>query len=127
MHPLRDRIRERRVSVVTHDLAVAELRRVLGYRQFKLDAARQADVLDRYLAQTARVPGDEHARVDRMEAPTGFPRCREPDDDLFLALAYHAKADALVSKDKRVLKCRRRARPFGFGIFTVAQVIAALD
>jgi putative PIN family toxin of toxin-antitoxin system len=124
---LRDRIQDRRVSVVTHDLAVAELRRVLGYRQFKLDAARQAHVLERYLAQTERVPSDEHARVERMEAPAGFPRCRDPDDDLFIALAYHSKADALVSKDKRVLKCRRRARLFGFGIFTVAQVIAALE
>jgi uncharacterized protein len=127
VHPLRERIQEGRVVVVTHDLAVAELRRVLSYRQFKLDAARQADVLERYLAQTSRVPADEHARVERIDTPAGFPRCRDPDDDLFLALAWHSKAGALVSKDKRVLKCRRRARPFGFSIFTVAQVLAALE
>ena len=100
---------------------------MLSYRQFKLDGARQADVLERYLAQTSEVPGDEHARIARKEAPAGFPRCGDPDDDLFLALAYHSKADALVSKDKRVLKCSRRARPFSFSIFTVAQVIAALE
>ena len=100
---------------------------MLSYRQFKLGAARQAQVLERYLAQTSRVHDEEHARVQRKEAPAGFPRCRDPDDDLFLALAYHSKAGALVSKDKRVLKCRRRARPFGFSIFTVAQVIAALE
>jgi putative PIN family toxin of toxin-antitoxin system len=127
VHPLRDRISDGRISIVTHDLAMAELRRVLSYRHFALAAPRQAAVLEQYLAQAARVPDDEHARVVHMDVPPGFPRCRDPDDNLFLALAYHAKAAALVSKDKRVLKCRRRARPFGFDILKVAQVIAAFE
>jgi predicted nucleic acid-binding protein len=54
--------------------------------------------------------------------PPGFPRCRDPDDDHFLALAHHAAADALVSKDRAVLKLRRRARKFGVRILDVRQL-----
>lgn len=125
VHPLRDRIRDGRVVVLTYPGAVTELRRVLGYRQFELDEMRQADVIARYYAQAHFVPDTERVRIEAMELPKGFPRCRDPDDNHFLALAYHAKVAALVSKDKRVLKCRRRALAFGFTILNVPQAIAA--
>ena len=127
VHPLRDRIRDGRIVVVTYPGAANELRRVLGYRQFELDEVRQAELIARYYAQTRSVSDDERARIERMELPKGFPQCRDPDDNHFLALTYHAKADALVTKDKRVLKCRRRALPFGFDILTVPQAIAASE
>jgi putative PIN family toxin of toxin-antitoxin system len=127
VHALRDRIRDGRITVMTYPAAVAELRRVLGYRQFELDEARQAELIARYYAQTHPVPDEERVRIDRMELPKAFPQCRDPDDNHFLALTWHAKADALVTKDKRVLKCRRRALAFGFTILTVAQAIAAAE
>ena len=127
VHALRDRIRDGRITVVTYPGAATELRRVLGYRQFGLDEVRQAEVIERYHAQTRPVSDEERTRIDRMELPKGFPQCRDPDDNHFLALTFHAKADALVTKDKRVLKCRRRALAFGFTILTVPQAIVACE
>jgi uncharacterized protein len=127
VHALRDRIRDGRISVVTYPGAAAELRRVLGYRHFGLDEARQAELIARYHAQTCPLADEERAGIDRMELPKGFPRCRDPDDNHFLALTWFAKADALVTKDKRVLKCRRRALAFGFTILTVAQAVATAE
>jgi putative PIN family toxin of toxin-antitoxin system len=127
VHPLRDRIRDGRVVVVTYPAAVTELRRVLGYRQFELDEARQAEIVARYHEQTRPVSEAVQAAIERGQLPKGFPTCRDPDDNHFLALAYHAKAAALVSKDKRVLKCRRRALAFGFTILNVPQAIAASE
>jgi uncharacterized protein len=127
IHPLRDGIHEGRVVVVTHARAIDELRRVLSYRHFELDLPRQTRALERYQAHTSRLPVEEHTSIGRMELPAGFPRCRDPDDDHFLALAYHAKAHALVSKDKKVLKCRRRSTAFGFTILSVPHLVAALE
>ncbi len=116
-----------RITVVTHQHAVDELRRVLGYRALKLNGTRQAEVLERYQAQTS-VPdtASDPARV-ATELPKGFPRCRDPDDAPFLSLAWHAKADALVSRDNEVLALRRRAPRFGFRILDVPQMMAAVD
>ena len=127
VHALRDRIRDGRITVVTYPGAAAELRRVLGYRQFELDEVRQGELIARYHAQTKAVGDEERMRIERMELPRGFPQCRDPDDNHFLALTFHAKADALVTKDKRVLKCRRRALAFGFTILTVPQAVAAAE
>ncbi len=105
-----------RITVVTHLPAVVELRRVLGYPELKLSADRQVSVLARYEAQTTLLP----AFPDLL--PERFPSCRDPDDDHFLALAWHSKVDALVSRDLQVLKLARRARKFGFEVLTVPQL-----
>ena len=52
------------------------------------------------------------------EAPAGSPRCSDPDDQKFIALALHCGAGALLSRDRAVLRCARRARPFGLEILT---------
>jgi uncharacterized protein len=127
VRPLRERIQDGRITVITHVPAIDELRRVLGYRHFELDAARQRGALERYHAHTSRLPAEQHTPLGRMQLPAGFPRCRDPDDDHFLALAYHARARVLVSKDKQLLKCRRRSTAFGFTILSVAHAVAALD
>ena len=119
---LRRGIEERRITVITYAPALEELRRVLGYPQLKLDPATQAEVFETYrtIASIATVP--EGYSPERLMLPLGFPRCRDPDDDHFLALAHHAAADALVSKDRAVLKLRRRARKFGVRILDVRQL-----
>ena len=127
IHPLRDRIEDRRVTLITHLPAIEELRRVLAYKQFDLDATRQRDVLERYEARASRWPSEDQTPVAGLALPQGFPHCRDPDDDPFIALTYHARADALVSKDKRVLKLRRRCSPFGFRILSIPQLTAALE
>ena len=120
---LREGVRDGKVAVATNAQAVEELRRVLVYPQFKLEADAPQAVLRDYLSQTSSPDQDA---VDPAALPEKFPRCHDPDDDKFLALAYHAKADLLVSKDKAVLKLRRRAPAFGFRIVNVPELIAEL-
>jgi predicted nucleic acid-binding protein len=148
----RERVRAGSVQVITHAPAVDELRRVLGYPVLKLSVDRQAAVLERYTALVS-VFEPEEARADvpagaeassavdapsrghthtaasgaLTELPLGFPRCRDSDDDPFLQLAWRAGADALVSRDKAVLKLARKARKFGFEIYDVPRMVAVLD
>ena len=58
--------------------------------------------------------------------PGSFPRCRDRDDEHFLALTYHAKADALVSRDNAVYGLKARAAKFGVTIMNVPQMIEML-
>jgi uncharacterized protein len=138
------------VVVVTHEPARAELRRVLGYKELKLDAERQASVLKRYETQTTKwnrdgaapatgtgtgtsqaIAGAAVASAEATPAepplPKNFPRCRDPDDNPFLELAWRSGADALVSRDDAVLKLAKRARKHGFEIFTVPQLVDAIS
>lgn len=119
---LRRGIEERRISVITYELALEELRRVLGYPQLKLDPAKQTAVFETYRATASIAQVPPGYSPAQLMLPAGFPRCRDPDDDHFLALTHHAAADALVSKDKAVLKLRKRARKFGVTILDVRQL-----
>ena len=116
----REQVRARNVQVITHAPAVEELRRVLGYPELKLSAERQSAVLEQYGALVSFFDSG-------AELPPGFPKCRDPDDDPFIRLAWQAGADALVSRDKAVLKLAKRARKFGFQIYDVPKMVAALS
>jgi len=122
MNVLQEGTEDRRITVVTYPPALDELRRVLTYPQFKLDASRQKEVLETYqaLAEAATLP--EGFSLDHLMLPAQFPRCRDRDDEHFLALAFHTGADALVSKDKAVLRLRKRAGTFGVKILNVQQL-----
>jgi putative PIN family toxin of toxin-antitoxin system len=122
----RQQVLARDIEIVTHAPALDELRRVLGYRELKLTAERQAQVLASYRAQTTLLERQTPAGIPPAPLPKDFPRCRDPDDDPFLQLAWHSRADALVSRDKAVLKLARRARRFGFQIYDVPRMVAVL-
>jgi putative PIN family toxin of toxin-antitoxin system len=83
-----------------------ELRRVLAYPQFKLDAGARDAIFDQYRARA------ELIGVDATALPA-LPRCRDPDDQKFLELAWHSSADYLVSKDKALLKLARSVAKLG--------------
>jgi putative PIN family toxin of toxin-antitoxin system len=112
----RQQVLDGQVVVITHEPAIVELRRVLGYKELKLDTARQASMLERYEAQTTKWTGEGTA------LPRSFPRCRDADDNHFLELAWRAGVDALVSRDNAVLKLAKRARKHGFQILNVPQM-----
>lgn len=104
------------IQALAHDLALDELQRVLAYPQFYLAAAEQGLVLARYRAVATLVPMPNGFSRETPLLPAGFPRCRDGDDEPFLALAYHARAEGLVTKDKAVLQLRTKARQFGVTI-----------
>jgi uncharacterized protein len=115
-------IEARRAQVLVHQYALDELERVLAYPQCRLAATEQQQVLDRYLAAATMAPMPDEFSRDTLLLPPNFPRCRDRDDEPFLALAYHAQADGLVTKDKAVLKLRRKARKFGVAIFALTEL-----
>jgi uncharacterized protein len=127
MTPLRDQAASGAITILTHELAIAEFIRVLAYPELRLGQERQSDALRRYSQQTstAEVP-DGFARA-QWQLPKNFPSCRDRDDDLFLALAHHTRATALVTRDKALLKMRKRMRKLGMTILDVQQFIALLD
>lgn len=127
MHPLRQGVNDGRIVVLTHEPAIGELKRVLGYRQLRLDPARQDQVFARYQAQATAFAMPADFSLNHLLLPGGFPRCRDRDDEHFLALAYHARADALVSRDNAVFGLKGRAATFGLVILNVPQMIALLS
>lgn len=98
--PLRHALENRQVGCLVTPATFDELRRVLAYPAFALDPRRQQAVLNQYAALSNR--------VDPLQEDTVLPRCSDPDDQKFLALAAAHQAQGLVSKDRAVLKLRRR-------------------
>jgi uncharacterized protein len=115
-------IEARRVQPLVHQPALDELERVLAYPQCRLTVTEQRQVLNRYLtlATLATMPKDFTRGT--LLLPPDFPRCHDRDDEPFLALAYHARADGLVTKDKAVLKLRKKAAKFGVVILGSADL-----
>jgi predicted nucleic acid-binding protein len=125
-----------RIRCVVTDATLDEWRRVLGYPEFALDAARQTALLAHYQSLAMR--------LDAVDAPAGLPdkgvpihdglkpvwsrmpRCSDPDDQKFLELAATAGAQGLVSKDRALLKLRRRCAP-QFRVMTPAEAVRWLD
>lgn len=109
-------IETQRVQALVHDHTIDELARVLAYPQCDLSGAAQREVLDRYVALATFAPMPDGFGRDALLLPPGFPRCRDRDDELFLALAYHSRADALVTRDRAVLQLSHKARKFDVAI-----------
>ena len=115
---LRQALEDGRVRCMVTDATLDEWRRVLTYPEFALEAVRQAELFARYASLSLPVAP--------IEANTGMPRCSDPDDQKFIELAAAAHAQGLVSKDRAVLKLRRRCAP-RFRIMTPAEAVRWLD
>ena len=102
-----------RVICLANERTLAELERVTGYPQFRLDEAGRNTLLQRYRAHLTVLP------LPTADSPAlpALPKCRDPDDQMFLELTQYAKADLLISRDNLVLKlARARQRPCPFAI-----------
>ena len=99
MAPLRDGIAQRQIRVLTHAPAIVELQRVVGYPALKLSPPTGNDRLSPVIWLRRTVPTlPQGFSTTQMLTPAGFPRCRDPDDQHFLAFAFHTRAQALVSE-----------------------------
>jgi putative PIN family toxin of toxin-antitoxin system len=109
------------LHAVIDSRCLAELARVLDYPQFVARAVDKAALL----AAVARLATLE-ARPEASDGAPQLPKCRDRDDQKFLELAYAAKAEWLVSKDRALLKLNKRTtRDFGFRIAEPAPFAAA--
>ena len=110
--PLRGAIEQGRVRWLALPAMRAELARVLGYPQLRRQIARRAVSPDGVLAAFDRwsCPMPEPAR-----APMA---CADPDDQIFIDLAFAAQA-SLLSKDLAVLALARRLGTHGIMVCTL--------
>jgi putative PIN family toxin of toxin-antitoxin system len=115
--PLWQALTSGRCHCFADEYALAELRRVLAYPEFKLDAAVRDATWEQYrdVAQGFDVRGFFRT----------LPRCRDPDDQPFVILAAATGAGLLVSKDRALLEMNRRGG-LGFAIVTPAEACRRL-
>jgi putative PIN family toxin of toxin-antitoxin system len=98
---LRSAVESGRAEALIDDACLAELARVLAYPLGGRTVDRGA-----CLAACRR-------STTRVEAGSGgplydLPECRDPDDQKFLTLAARARADCLVTRDRELLRLRKR-------------------
>lgn len=121
--PIRDALVAQQLDAVISPSCREELRRVLGYPQF----TRFAVDIEKTLAWVDAVTRLFDPALGLTTAAR-LPRCRDTDDQKFLELAQIAQARYLVSKDKAVLKLRRRmAQVAGVTVVTPMDFVAHLD
>ncbi len=116
--PLRRALEAGRVRCAVTAATLGELRRVLAYPEFCLAAAQQAALFARYQALSES--------TGTVEGCADLPRCSDPDDQKFIELAAAVRAQGLVSKDRAVLKLRRRCAPH-FRVMGPAEAVRWLD
>lgn len=96
----------RRAALLTRAGLLDELARVLRLPDFALALAQREALLADYRARATCVAEPDAATRD---AAVALPRCRDADDQPFLALAWEAEAQLLLTRDKRVLAMAARA------------------
>ncbi len=108
--PLKAAYRGGQIRIVVNEACLEELNAVLAYPEFALDETQKG----RHLAEVGRCT---IMRNERQETPAAtLPRCTDPDDQKFLALAQDAAANWLLTRDKALLRLNRRAKAAGFRI-----------
>jgi len=106
---LKKAVSDGKAEIFIDSACEAELERVLAYdlARHTLDAAAQSACLVECRGIARRI--DEAAPAAERKL---LPRCADPDDQKFLELALAARADALITKDHKLLELARRTRAF---------------
>ena len=105
---LRNAVLNRQIKTYSHQTSAEELRDVISRPLFALEEARQAEVMRQWqsLSQSIEDP--------KLEAAPW--KCQDPDDQIFLDLAFTVRPSILISKDNAVLKLATRALKEGVWI-----------
>ncbi|HEY4560540.1 MAG TPA: putative toxin-antitoxin system toxin component, PIN family [Lysobacter sp.] len=104
--------RARALRIAIDERALDELARVLRYEPLRLQDSDASACLVAASALAQRVA---------IDTPPRLPRCRDPDDQMFLEIAVAVRADAILSRDAELLRLHRRMqREHGVTIVTPA-------
>ena len=97
-HALLTKVRDRELSLITSPALLAELAGVLKRSKFVAELIRSNSSHEKSMAEIRQL-------VDFVvdAPPLEEPVCRDPDDDVLLALAVAARADFIISGDKDLL------------------------
>ena len=106
--PIRLLLDAQQVDAVRTPASMAELIDVIGRPAFKLSQEEQ---------ETIREAWESSSRLleDAAIEPAPF-TCRDPDDQVFINMAYSIRPAFLLSKDLRVLELRTIAKRHGIEI-----------
>lgn len=92
---LRETIINGTLIPLVSDETLSELLRVLAYPKLRLEKADRENVVEHYM---------EHAEaIKQPRTRSRLPPCRDPNDEMFIRLAYAAKVSALVTGDDDLL------------------------
>jgi len=98
---LKQALLDKQIDAIASPQTLEEFTDVISRPLFSLESSAQERILDQWRA-LARVIDD----VDLFKAPW---QCVDPDDQVFLNLAYSARPCLLMSKDNEVLNLANRA------------------
>jgi putative PIN family toxin of toxin-antitoxin system len=124
---LRRELADNRITLLTDAMAIQELQRVLNYPALGLNPQQQTEVLSTYQRQTLQPAMPMGYSALQLQLPPGFPICSDADDQPFLALAFHSRADALVSRDQALLRLKKPAAKHGVSIIDIDQLTQLLS
>lgn len=106
--PIRLLLDAQQVDAVRTPASMAELMDVIGRPTFKLSQEEQ---------ETIREAWESSARLLENAAIESAPfTCRDPDDQVFINMAYSIRPAFLLSKDLRVLELQAIAKRYGIEI-----------
>jgi len=106
--PIRLLLDAKQVDAVRTPASMAELIDVIGRPTFKLNREDQATIVRAWETSSRLLE-------DMAIEPAPF-TCRDPDDQVFIDMAYSIRPAFLLSKDLRVLELRAIAKPHGVEI-----------
>jgi predicted nucleic acid-binding protein len=89
------------IAAVASQKTLLELADVISRPLFKLDEATQAAILNQWQSLA-----EQHDDSSLATAPW---KCQDPDDQIFLDLAYQLRPVVLISKDNALLRIASRA------------------
>ncbi|MBU3610543.1 putative toxin-antitoxin system toxin component, PIN family [Polynucleobacter wuianus] len=98
---LKQKLIDQKIDALASPKTIEELADVISRPLFCLEQDAQEKIMSQWRS-IARVLSDETL----LSAPW---QCQDPDDQVFLNLAYTAKPCLLISKDNEVLKLANRA------------------
>ena len=105
---LRNAVLNRQIKTYSNQTSVEELRDVISRPLFALEEGRQAEIMGQWQSLSQSI---EDLKLEA--APW---KCQDPDDQVFLDLAFTVRPSILISKDKAVLKLATRALKEGVWI-----------
>ena len=106
--PIRLLLDAKQVDAVRTPASMAELIDVIGRPTFKLNREDQATIVRAWETSSRLLE-------DMAIEPAPF-TCRDPDDQVFIDMAYSIRPAFLLSKDLRVLELSAIAKPHGVEI-----------
>ncbi len=105
---LRNAVLNRQIKTYSNQTSVEELRDVISRPLFALEEGRQAEIMGQWQSLSQSI---EDLKLEA--APW---KCQDPDDQIFLDLAFTVRPSILISKDNAVLRLATRALKEGVWI-----------